>query len=60
MVVRMPCIGVVLNWRGEPHKSGLYPVHICIKTGNTVRYYQKAVNFVRRQENTKPVTWHLG
>jgi site-specific recombinase XerD len=39
MVVRMPCIGVVLNWRGEPHKSGLYPVHIRIKIGNTARYY---------------------
>ncbi|MBN8876459.1 MAG: site-specific integrase [Sphingobacteriales bacterium] len=39
MVVRMPCIGVVLNWRGEPRKSGLYPVHIRIKIGNTARYF---------------------
>lgn len=39
MVVRMPSIGVLLNWRGEPHKSGLYPVHIRIKMGNTARYY---------------------
>ena len=39
MVVRMPCIGVVLNWRNETHKSGLYPVHIRIKIGITARYY---------------------
>lgn len=43
MVVRMPCIGVVLNWRNESHKSGLYPVHIRIKIGNTARYYNVPV-----------------
>jgi integrase len=50
MVVRMPCIGVVLNWRGEPHKSGLYPVHVRIKIGNTARYYNVPVPQKIRKE----------
>ena len=50
MVVRMPCIGVVLNWRGEPHKSGLYPVHIRIKIGNTARYYNVPIPQKIKQE----------
>lgn len=39
-MVRMPCIGVVMNWRNEKNKSGLYPIHIRIKIGNTARYYK--------------------
>lgn len=50
MVVRMPCIGVVLNWRGEPHKSGLYPVHVRIKIGNTARYYNVPIPKKIRKE----------
>jgi hypothetical protein len=38
-MVRMPCVAAVLNWRNENNKSGLYPVHIRIKIGNTARYY---------------------
>lgn len=38
-MVRMPSVGVVLNWRNQSNKSGLYPVHIRIKLGNTARYY---------------------
>lgn len=38
-MVRMPCVAVVLNWRNETHKSGLYPVHIRIKIGTSARYY---------------------
>jgi len=48
----MPCIGVVLNWRGEPHKSGLYPVHIRIKIGNTARYYNVPI-----PQKIKPTEW---
>lgn len=50
MVVRMPCVGVVLNWRGQPHKSGLYPVHIRVKIGNTARYYNVPVPLKVRKE----------
>lgn len=39
-MVSMPCIGVVLNWRNENNKSGLYPVHIRIKKGNVARYHR--------------------
>ena len=27
-MVSIPSVGVVLNWRNEKNKSGLYPVHI--------------------------------
>lgn len=39
-MVSVPCVGVVLNWRNEDNKSGLYPVHIRIKQGNIARYYR--------------------
>lgn len=38
-MVRMPCAAIVLNWRNETPKPGLYPVHIRIKIGTTARYY---------------------
>ncbi len=39
-MVSMPSVGVVLNWRNEDNKSGLYPVHIRIKQGNIARYHR--------------------
>ncbi len=42
-MVKMPCVAAVLNWRNENNKSGLYPVHIRIKIGNTARYYHVPV-----------------
>jgi hypothetical protein len=39
-MVSIPSVGVVLNWRNEKNKSGLYPVHIRIKQGNFARYYR--------------------
>lgn len=42
-MVSMPLIGVVLNWRNETNKSGLYPVHIRIKQGNIARYFKVPV-----------------
>lgn len=39
-MVSIPSIGVVLNWRNEKNKSGLYPVHIRIKKGNMARYHK--------------------
>ncbi|NCT75476.1 MAG: hypothetical protein GXC78_13135 [Chitinophagaceae bacterium] len=38
-MVSIPLIGVVMNWRNENNKSGLYPVHIRVKQGNIARYY---------------------
>jgi hypothetical protein len=37
-MVSIPSVGVVMNWGNENNKSGLYPVHIRIKQGNTARY----------------------
>jgi len=42
-MVSIPLIGVVLNWRNENNKSGLYPVHIRIKQGNTAWYFKVPV-----------------
>jgi site-specific recombinase XerD len=39
-MVSIPSVGVVMNWRNENNKSGLYPVHIRIKQGNFARYYR--------------------
>jgi len=39
-MVSIPSVGVVMNWRNENNKSGLYPVHIRIKQGNTARYFR--------------------
>lgn len=39
-MVSIPSIAVVMNWRNENNKSGLYPVHIRIKQGNFARYYR--------------------
>jgi hypothetical protein len=39
-MVSMPLIGVVMIWRNENNKSGLYPVHIRIKQGKVARYHK--------------------
>ena len=39
-MVSVPLIGVVMNWRNENNKSGLYLVHIRIKHGNMARYFK--------------------
>jgi site-specific recombinase XerD len=39
-MVSIPSVGVVMNWRNENNKSGLYPVHIRIKQGNVARYFR--------------------
>lgn len=39
-MVSIPSVGVVMNWRNENNKSGLYPVHIRIKQGNFARYFR--------------------
>lgn len=39
-MVSIPSVGVVLYWRNENNKSGLYPVHIRIKQGNVARYHK--------------------
>ena len=41
--MRLPHLAVVLNWRNEANKSGLYPVHIRIKIGEDAKYYKVEV-----------------
>jgi len=41
--MRLPHLAVVLNWRNEANKSGLYPVHIRIKIGEEAKYYKVEV-----------------
>jgi len=38
--MNMPLIAVVLNWRNQTSKSGLYPVHIRIGINDNFRYYK--------------------
>ena len=36
----MPTIAIVLNWRNQTNKSGLYPLHIRIGLNDNYRYYK--------------------
>lgn len=36
----MPTIAVMLNWRKQKNKSGLYPIHIRIGINDVYRYYK--------------------
>ena len=38
--MNLPHIAILLNWRKENNKSGLYPIHIRIKIGNQARYFK--------------------
>ncbi len=49
-MVSVPLIGVVMNWRNENNKSGLYPIHIRIKQGNLARYHRVPVLQKIREE----------
>lgn len=49
-MVSLPGVGVVLNWRNEDNKSGLYPVHIRIKKGNVARYHRVPIPQKIRKE----------
>jgi hypothetical protein len=36
----MPTIAIVINWRNQVNKSGLYPLHIRIGINDNYRYYK--------------------
>ncbi len=58
-MVSIPTVGVVLNWRNENNKSGLYPVHIRIKHLNLARYHriQTPIKIRKEQWAGKEGAW---
>ena len=48
----MPTLAVVLNWRNQINKSGLYPVHIRIGINDIYRYYKMAI-----PKKVQPTEW---
>lgn len=48
----IPHIGIMLNWRNQVNKSGLYPVHIRIKIGEDARYFK-----IEAPQKIRPEEW---
>ena len=40
LLMRLPHVAVVFNWRNETNKSGLYCIHLRIKIDKQSRYYR--------------------
>jgi site-specific recombinase XerD len=57
--MNMPLIAVILNWRHQVNKSGVYPVHIRISINDNPRYYKIDIPQKIKQEqwSSKEDAW---